>query len=63
MGAEDIRLEEKLTAELPGILLWAIAGWQSLHRRGHFVQPESSQEAIDEIQDLASPISAFVRDM
>jgi putative DNA primase/helicase len=59
---EDIELEAKLTAELPGILLWAIAGWQRLQQRGHFVQPASSESSLEELNDLASPISAFVRD-
>ena len=62
LGREDTSLGDKLTAELPGILLWAIGGWQRLKKRGHFVQPDSSTEAIEEMMDLASPIAAFVRD-
>ena len=62
LGREDTGLYAKLLPELPGILLWAIKGWQRLRERGHFQQPETSGEAIREMIDLASPVSAFVRE-
>jgi len=62
LGREDTELTNKLLAELPGILKWALVGWRRLRQRGRFVQPESSQDAIRELGDLASPVSAFVRD-
>jgi putative DNA primase/helicase len=61
-GSEDLELENKLVAELPGILLWAITGWERLRDRGRFEQPEVNRELIDEMNALASPISAFVND-
>jgi putative DNA primase/helicase len=61
-GHEDLQLTDKLRTELPGILLWAIQGWLRLQGRGHFVQPESVREAIRELEDLASPVGAFVRE-
>lgn len=61
-GQEDTELTEKLTAELPGILHWAIDGWMRLRDRGHFVQPSSSEGAILDLEDLASPVGAFVRE-
>lgn len=61
-GREDTKLTDRLIDELPGILNWAIAGWQRLNKRGHFVQPQSSAEAIEELEALGSPIGAFVRD-
>ncbi len=61
-GKEDPRLTEKLLVELPGILNWAIEGWTNLKERGHFVMPPSVTEMIQEIEDLSSPVSAFVRD-
>lgn len=61
-GREDLGLEAKLADELPGILNWAIAGWQRLADRGHFVPPASSAEAVQAIEDLSSPIGAFLRD-
>jgi putative DNA primase/helicase len=61
-GKEDTGLEERICAEMPGILLWAIEGWRRLRERGHFVQPATSAEAIEELNDLASPVGAFLRE-
>jgi putative DNA primase/helicase len=61
-GIEDHGLEGKLSAELPGILNWSIDGWQRLQTRGHFIPPASSADAVQELEDLASPIGAFLRD-
>ncbi len=61
-GNEDVTLTEQLISELPGILLWAIDGWKRLKKRGRFVQPKSAEEAIRDLEDLASPVSAFVRE-
>lgn len=60
-GKEDATLTDKLLAELPGILRWAIDGWKRLRDRGHFVQPAASRDAIEELIDLASPVAAWVR--
>ncbi len=62
LGREDHGLENKLIAELPGILLWAIDGWKRLRERGHFLQPDGSNEAVDQMVRLASPVTGFVRD-
>jgi putative DNA primase/helicase len=61
-GREDTRLTDRLLAELPGILLWAIEGWRRLRERGRFMQPKSAGDMIHDLEDLSSPISAFVRD-
>jgi putative DNA primase/helicase len=61
-GREDHGLTERLLTELPGILNWALDGLARLHQRGHFVQPASSAEAIEELEDLGSPIGAFLRE-
>jgi putative DNA primase/helicase len=61
-GQEDIGLFDRLRPELPGILRWAIAGWERLNRRGRFVQPRSAQELVATMDELASPIAAFLRD-
>ena len=61
-GKEDHTLTDRLLTELPGILNWAIAGWRRLHQRGHFIQPASSAEAIKAMEDLGSPVAAFLRD-
>jgi putative DNA primase/helicase len=61
-GKEDTRLTDRLLTELPGILLWAIAGWERLRDRGHFLQPDAGKELIGELNDLSSPVGAFVRE-
>jgi len=61
-GREDLQLMGKLIPELPGILLWALQGWVRLHERGRFVQPASSESALLALEDLSSPVGAFVRD-
>ena len=48
--------------ERPGILAWAIDGWQRLRTRGYFVQPTAADELLTELNDLASPVSVFVRE-
>lgn len=61
-GQEDHRLFERLRGELPGILLWAIEGWCRLRERGRFVQPASGAELLEDMEDLGSPVGAFVRE-
>jgi putative DNA primase/helicase len=61
-GQEDTALTQHLMAELPGILVWAIEGLKRLRVRGHFVQPKAVSDAVQEMEDLASPVLAFVRD-
>lgn len=62
LGKEDPALFEKLKAEMPGILNWAIEGYQRLRDRGHFVQPESAEEALEEMMRIGSPVRAFVKE-
>lgn len=61
-GKEDHGLTDRLAQELPGILNWAITGWENLHARGYFQPPASSAEMQQELEDLGSPTGAFVRD-
>jgi putative DNA primase/helicase len=61
-GRENPRLTDELVAELPGIFNWSLDGLQHLRARERFSQPQSSKEAIQELEDLASPIGAFIRD-
>jgi putative DNA primase/helicase len=61
-GREDHDLFDDLTDELPGILRWALEGFDRLYARGRFVQPQSSAELIQQFEDLGSPIGAFLRD-
>jgi putative DNA primase/helicase len=61
-GHEDPDLTDRLLGELPGVLLWAVEGWRRLRARGHFVQPESARQLLGHLEDLGSPITAFLRD-
>ncbi|MHB1037515.1 MAG: phage/plasmid primase, P4 family [Pirellulales bacterium] len=61
-GREDHDLESRILAEQPGILLWAIQGWQRLWARGRFVQPASGQALRDQMEDFGSPVGQFVRE-
>jgi putative DNA primase/helicase len=61
-GREDQGLTAELLIELPGILNWAVAGWARLTKFGRFKQPASAKEAMEQLEDLASPIGAFVRE-
>nr|WP_255951003.1 phage/plasmid primase, P4 family [Streptomyces sp. ODS25] len=62
LGREDPALTGKLTAELPGILNWALDGLDRLVHTGRLTVPPSSLEAVTTMQDTASPTSAFVRE-
>jgi putative DNA primase/helicase len=61
-GKEDHGLLNRLLTELPGILNWAIDGWRRLNGRGFFEMPKSSADAVEQLEDLVSPVGAFVRD-
>jgi len=61
-GHEDRGLLASLESELPGILLWALEGWQRLRSQAAFTLPESSRELADQLDDLLSPTLAFVRE-
>lgn len=62
LGEEDLDLQKKLLAELPGILLWAIAGYQRLRERRRFLQPASGAEVLREFDELSNPVGAFLAD-
>ncbi|CDM76127.1 DNA primase family protein [Mycobacterium marinum] len=62
LGREDRTLDARLREELPGILVWALQGLDRLVLNGRFTVPSSSDDAANLMLDLASPVSAFVRD-
>nr|WP_198983254.1 phage/plasmid primase, P4 family [Herbaspirillum sp. ASV7] len=59
----DIRREERLMAELPGILNWAVAGLQNLLHRGRFDVPPSSSQAIESYRLNSDPVRQFLLDI
>lgn len=46
----DLRLEDKLMEELPGIFNWAMGGAGRLNHQGHFTTVQQSDDAIEEYQ-------------
>jgi putative DNA primase/helicase len=62
LGREDRTLDDRLRGELPGILKWALNGLDRLVRNGRFTVPQSSEDSAGLMMDLASPVSAFVRE-
>lgn len=61
-GSEDTGLMSRLLPELPSILLWSVEGWKRLRERGYFAVPKSSQEIARAMDDISSPVAAFLRD-
>lgn len=62
LGAEDLGLKDRLTAESAGILRWALEGLRMLEATGRFVEPASAAADRQGMADLASPVSAFLRE-
>ena len=62
LGKEDTTLGVRLYKELPQILSWALDGLDRLHTRGHFHQPKSAKKAIEQLEELSSPVGAFIQD-
>jgi putative DNA primase/helicase len=62
LDREDRELDNNLSKELPGILLWALEGWKRFRERGYLVQPDSGVPLIRDMSDMGSPIGAFVRE-
>lgn len=60
LGRENLGLTEELLEELPGILLWAMEGFDRLKGRGRFVPAASSSQITHEMEVRSSPILSFV---
>jgi putative DNA primase/helicase len=65
LGRENHELEAELRAELPGILNFALEGLQrlTLTNENRFTSFAGAEDAIVTMQDLASPVGAFVREL
>jgi putative DNA primase/helicase len=62
LGKENHTLTNELTRELAGILSWSLDGLDRLNRQGKFTEPKASTDSILALQDLVSPVAAYVRD-
>lgn len=63
LGEEDMTLEDRLLAELPGILRWAVDGYHDLLESGRFVSPAASEQAQADLEAISAPITVFLRDV
>jgi putative DNA primase/helicase len=59
---EDHGLQKRLCGELPGILNLGLDGWNSLRDKGRFTEPKSSRSTVEELQNLTSPVAAFINE-
>lgn len=57
--AKDLRIDEKLRAEWPGILRWLVQGCLAWQRDG-LTPPATVTDATDEYRDESDPIAEFV---
>jgi putative DNA primase/helicase len=61
-GRENPALTGELLEEAPGIFNWVLEGLDRLREPGYFLTPRTAKEAQRHLEDLASPVGAFVRD-
>ncbi len=62
VGREDRDLDEKLNAELPGIMNWALEGLDRLRSRGEFIQPRASLDDLAQLAELTAPEMVFAQE-
>ncbi len=58
----DVQLVDKLIAELPGILVWALEGLQRLRARGRFAEPAATVEAKEEYRLAANTVQQWLEE-
>jgi putative DNA primase/helicase len=61
-GREDRTLDDRLSRETPGVMVWALEGLKRLREQGKFTEPAASREILSEFARLSSPVLAFVED-
>lgn len=64
LGREDKSIKPKFSSPEagPALLNWALDGYDRLMAAGEFTVPESGRRVMEQLQDLASPYPAFVRE-
>jgi len=62
LGAEDTGLTERLIGEAPNIAAWSLEGLRRLRDEYRFTDPATGDDLRQELNDLASPIRAFLRE-
>ncbi len=61
-GREDLKLESKLEAELPGIFNWAMEGLRRLKQSQRFTECRESNRELGEFKRHSAPVRAFVEE-
>ncbi|MGO9116437.1 MAG: phage/plasmid primase, P4 family [Desulfomonilaceae bacterium] len=56
------RAKRIIQTELSGVLNWAIGGYKYLKDAGHFTEPSSSKEALEEYKRETDPVIDFVEE-
>ncbi len=59
-GREDRGLRDKLVAEAPGILVWALQGLARLRYNKTFTAPDSSKPVVEEFRRALAPVAEFL---
>jgi putative DNA primase/helicase len=59
---KDIHLIDKLSAELPGILNWALEGLLRLRRQGQFTNAAAVDAAKDEFKLESNPVALWIKE-
>ena len=62
LGREDRGLEDRLSADLPAVLAWAVAGWDDYRRRGRLDPPAAVSEATSTYRVSNDAVAAFIDD-
>jgi putative DNA primase/helicase len=63
LGKEDPALSDRILAEGPGILNWALDGLDRIKARGRIAEPASTAEEKAILSEDSSTVEAFVREM
>lgn len=58
---QNKNLAKELLAELPGILNWALEGWESLQKSQQLYESPSSLKAKDKLSEALNPALSFIR--
>jgi putative DNA primase/helicase len=58
----DPMLVDRLQAELPGILNWALEGLRRLRQQGQFTVSAVNREALDQYRQESNPVRMFLED-
>jgi putative DNA primase/helicase len=61
-GTADIGLVDKLVAELPGILNWALLGWERLLNTGRFTQAGAVEEEVNTYRASSNPVRLWLEE-